>query len=114
MSQCQYSGPIIVDASGTTCPSRVSVLPVVEWYFDPLPNERTVKGTSLLRQWFYNFLILFYLKYIIYKALYKFHGSHKEVLFIDNISSPLTNRPHINIFNTFAYTFFLCKDIYAR
>lgn len=113
MSQCQYSGPIIVDASGTTCPSRVSVLPVVEWYFDPLPNERTVKGTSLLRQWLYNFLILSSLEYIC-KAPYKFHGSHKEVLFIDNISSPLTNRPHINIFNTFAYTFFLCKDIYAR
>ena len=33
---------------------------------------------------------------------------------MDNISSPLTNRPRINIFNTFAYTFFLCKDIYER
>lgn len=72
MSQCQYSGPIIVDASGTTCPSRVSVLPVVEWYFDPLPNERTVKGTSLLRQWFYNFLILCYLKYIYTKPSINF------------------------------------------
>ena len=45
---------------------------------------------------------------------YKLYGSHKEVLFIDNISSPLTNRFHINIFNTFAYTFCFVKDIYGR
>ena len=33
---------------------------------------------------------------------------------MDNISSPLTNRFHINIFDTFAYTFCLRKDIYER
>jgi hypothetical protein len=50
------SAPIIVDASGTTCPSRVSVLPVVEWYFDPLPDERPVKGTSLPHRYFHTCL----------------------------------------------------------
>ena len=43
----------------------------------------------------------------LYEARYKFPDSHKEVLLIDKISSPLTNVHYTNIFNVFIETLYL-------